>query len=102
MEVIEVTEQPEQAQPSDKRLDFGGPDFDPLVALHTPGLQPPVPDAPVLDNVSKCAALLPPDPTQQQAAATNVLSEVMNCMRFVVCIGWARTLGIMLWHRPLF
>lgn len=43
----------------DAKLDFTSPEFDPALALQTQGLLPPVPDAPLLDNVSKCAALLP-------------------------------------------
>jgi hypothetical protein len=43
----------------DPKLEFTSPEFDPALALQTQGLLPPVPDAPVLDNVSKCASLLP-------------------------------------------
>jgi hypothetical protein len=37
----------------DSRLDFTSPQFDAQLALQTPNVQLPVPDAPVLDNVSK-------------------------------------------------
>lgn len=46
---------------SPSRLDFTSSAFDPLAALHTPHLQPPVPDAAPLDNVAKCRAILPPE-----------------------------------------
>lgn len=39
--------------------DFLSPRFNALKALNTPGLQLPVPDAPPLDNVSKCRSILP-------------------------------------------
>ncbi len=42
-------------------LDFLSPSFDPLRALHAPGLQPPDPAAQPLDNVAKCRAVLPPE-----------------------------------------
>jgi len=42
-------------------LDFTSPAFDALAALNTPGLQPPVADAPPVDNLAKARALLPPD-----------------------------------------
>lgn len=81
----EITEQQGHDHLRDKRRDFVSSEFDPLLALQTPGLRPPVPDAPVLDNVSKCAALLPPDETQQQASAATVQSEVSTVARHRGC-----------------
>lgn len=47
--------------PPDPALDFLSDSFDAERALSTPGLQPPIPDAPVLDYLAKCRMLLPPD-----------------------------------------
>ena len=41
-------------------LDFLSPSFDAALALATPGLLPPDPRAPILDNVTACRRLLPP------------------------------------------
>jgi hypothetical protein len=46
---------------ADPRLDFFSHEFDALLALTTPGVEPPQPRARPLDNLSKCRALLPPD-----------------------------------------
>ncbi|KAF8066332.1 LSM11 [Scenedesmus sp. PABB004] len=59
--------------PPESALDFTSPAFDAAAALAATDLQPPVPGAPLLDNVSKCAALLPPEaggPTAAPAAPT--------------------------------
>ena len=40
-------------------LDFLSAEFDPVLALSTPGLAPPDPDASPLDNVAKCRSILP-------------------------------------------
>ncbi|GFR47528.1 hypothetical protein Agub_g9246, partial [Astrephomene gubernaculifera] len=45
--------------PPSPSLDFLSPRFDPLRALHTPGLVPPLPGVRPLDNVSQCRKLLP-------------------------------------------
>lgn len=45
----------------DSHLDFCHPDFNPLLALTTFGVRPPVPDAIPLDNLHKCRSLLPED-----------------------------------------
>lgn len=42
-------------------VDFLSASFDPLLALSTHGLHPPVPDAPTLDYLAKCRELLPPE-----------------------------------------
>ena len=47
-------------RPSSAALDFLSPAFDAALALSTPGLLPPDPRAPVLDNVTACRRLLPP------------------------------------------
>lgn len=52
---------------TDARLNFTSPQFDPGLALQTTDLEPPVRDAPVLDNISKCAALLPSASAQPEA-----------------------------------
>jgi hypothetical protein len=67
----------QESQQQDQRLDFTSAEFDPGVALQTQGLQPPVPDAPVLDNVSKCAALLPE--AEAQKAQQKPLSTEVRC-----------------------
>ena len=43
----------------DPALDFFSTEFDPGLALSTPGLVPPEPDARPLDNVAKCRSILP-------------------------------------------
>lgn len=48
-------------KPSDPTLNFLSPEFDALKALNTPGLLPPVKNAPLKDNVSQCRSLLPED-----------------------------------------
>eukprot|EP00775_Hariotina_reticulata_P011596 gene11596-11740_t len=64
-----------QGDPAELRasLDFTSPFFDAEAALKQPDLQPPVPDAAVLDNVSKCASLVPG--ALQQASTHRVASE---------------------------
>ncbi len=47
--------------PRSPSLDFRSVFFNPLRALYTPGLQPPVPNAAPMDNISKFRRLLPPD-----------------------------------------
>ena len=47
--------------PANPHLDFESRDFDAALALSTAGLQPPVPAAPILDNISKFRPLLPPE-----------------------------------------
>ena len=42
-------------------LDFFSEHFDPLRALYTKGLQPPIPRVKALDNVVKCRLILPPE-----------------------------------------
>ena len=42
-------------------LDFFSTSFDPLLALNTPGLRPPIPDAKPLITVQMCRPLLPDD-----------------------------------------
>jgi hypothetical protein len=70
------------SEQQDPRLDFTCPEFDPAVALQTRNLLPPVPDAPLLDNVSKCATLLPEAAEAQKAQQLPPSEEVsMNsCM----------------------
>jgi hypothetical protein len=57
-------------KPVDPQLDFTSPAFDAAVALAAPGVTLPVPEAPLLDNVAKCAVLLPSE------AATGAGAEV--------------------------
>ncbi|GIL75278.1 hypothetical protein Vretimale_7975 [Volvox reticuliferus] len=62
--------------PPSPSLDFLSPAFDSLRALHTPGLQPPLPDVRPLDNVSQCRKLLPPEvpdalPLEKKAKVNN-------------------------------
>lgn len=47
--------------PTDPRLDFFSREFDALLALYTPGLEPPNPRARPLDFLGKCRSLLPPE-----------------------------------------
>lgn len=54
---------------NDPRLDLTRSGFDPQLALQTPQLQLPVPDAPVLDNVSKCAGFVQKDEDEEQQQA---------------------------------
>lgn len=42
-------------------LDFFSEHFDPLRALYTKGLQPPIARVKALDNVVKCRLILPPE-----------------------------------------
>ena len=52
------------AQPASRGgdpLDFFSESFDAALALATPGLEPPVRDAPQLDTLAKCRHLLPPE-----------------------------------------
>lgn len=57
------------ATPVDVVVDFMSPHFDAASALAMPGLALPVPDAPLLDNVAKCAALLAPEVVAAAGAA---------------------------------
>jgi hypothetical protein len=52
---------------ADPRLDFTSPAFDAALVLATEGLVPPVPDAPVLDNVAKWKQQQPEELLQQLA-----------------------------------
>lgn len=60
-------------------LDFFSPSFDPVAALASDSLLPPLPRAPALDNLSRCRALLPaghPDaPAGALAAAPSAEEE---------------------------
>jgi hypothetical protein len=58
--------EPAEASSIDPRLNFTSGDFDAGLALQTDGLQLPVPDAPLLDNISRCAGMLQPLDEQQQ------------------------------------
>lgn len=58
--------EPEEAPSIESRLDFTSAEFDAELALQTDGLQLPVPDAPLLDNISRCAGMLQPADDQQQ------------------------------------
>ena len=49
------------SDPALSALDFFSEHFDPLRALYTKGLQPPVPRMKALDNVVKCRLILPPE-----------------------------------------
>ncbi len=51
----------DQVPEADSELDFTSPAFNPAAALAAEGLVPPVPEATLLDNLSKCRALLPAD-----------------------------------------
>jgi hypothetical protein len=75
-EVAMAAEKSGQGDPTEQRpcLDFTSPHFDAEAALKDPNLQPPVPDAAILDNVSKCASLVPA--AVQQAPTHRVASEV--------------------------
>jgi hypothetical protein len=77
----------------DPRLDFTSSEFDPSVALQTQGLQPPLPDAPVLDNVSKCAALLP-EAEAQKAQQRPLSAEVSlhNAQHTIAAFAWPANL----------
>ena len=57
-QITEASGAAAKPEPEDPRLDFERPDFDAELALQTAHLEPPVPDAPVLDNVSKFAGLV--------------------------------------------
>jgi hypothetical protein len=66
--------------PSDPRLDLTSPEFDAELALGaSTGVQLPVPDAPVLDNISRCAGMLQlpeeQQPAQQQQQSIEVRAE---------------------------
>ena len=50
-------------------LDFFSTSFDAALALATPGVEPPVPGAPLLDTLAKCRVLLPPEMEESLAAA---------------------------------
>ena len=50
-------------------LDFFSASFDAALALATPGVEPPVKDAPILDTLAKCRVLLPPEMEESLAAA---------------------------------
>lgn len=54
--------------PPDPHLDLTSPEFDAELALRaSTGVQLPVPDAPVLDNISRCAGMLQLPEEQQPA-----------------------------------
>ncbi len=52
----------------DPGLDFFSPQFDATRALAMPWLQPPDPSVAPLDNIWKCAKLLPPELPESAAA----------------------------------
>lgn len=65
-------------------LNFASPDFDPLLALTTEGVVPPVADAPPLDYLAKCRVLLPEEhedyhsalpPRTRATASRNVVTS---------------------------
>jgi hypothetical protein len=58
--------------PHDERLDFFSPRFDALLALTTPGVQPPQPGARPLDYLAKCRALLPSEMEARARARARV------------------------------
>jgi hypothetical protein len=66
----------------DPALDFFSEEFDAAKALTTPGLQPPMPDAPVLDYLAKCRTLLPPEMPESLA---NVAKEAGQKSGSEVC-----------------
>ena len=53
----------------DPRLDFFSASFDPVLALATAGLRPPLPDVAPLVSVAMCRGLLPHDHPQYKAAS---------------------------------
>ena len=57
------------ARGGDPLLDFFSESFDAILALATPGLEPPVRDAPQLDTLAKCRVLLPPEMEESLADA---------------------------------
>lgn len=62
---------PPLEQSEDPRLDLSSCQFDAALALASQRVRLPVPDAPLLDNVSKCAAMLVlPPPPRGDAAVT--------------------------------
>lgn len=61
MNTIRMSDGMDPRAPSDPALDFLSPAFDPALALATPGLVPPDPNALPMDNVSKCRSILPPE-----------------------------------------
>lgn len=75
-EMTSTAEDPQSRHSIDFRLDFTSTEFDPQLALQTEDLQLPVPDAPVLDNISRCAGMVQaadnqgPQQVQQQDAAS--------------------------------
>eukprot|EP00884_Botryococcus_braunii_P002410 jgi/Botrbrau1/1216/Bobra.0163s0024.1 len=66
------------AHMSDPALDFFSPQFDAEKALHTPGVVPPVPDAPVLDNIYRCRRILPPEDPQSLSALLALKQKSIN------------------------
>jgi small nuclear ribonucleoprotein (snRNP)-like protein len=71
MEPQQEEKEQEQQQQSpaddvDPRLDLTSPEFDAQLALQTTDVQLPVTDAPVLDNISRCAGMLQQDDSSQK------------------------------------
>lgn len=59
-------------------LDFLSRDFDPLLALYTPRLQPPNPRALPLDNVHKCRGILPLGDPNYRVIHSNTTNAVLQ------------------------
>ena len=54
------------------QFNFLSPKFDALLALTTPGVQPPIPNARPLDNLHSFRRLLPSDHPQYLAPKTDI------------------------------
>ena len=66
---------------ADPALDFLSASFDPVLALSTPNLEPPDPDARPLDNVAKCRSILPSElPESLANVEKKTASEVGGSM----------------------
>lgn len=61
--------EPETGAEAAAALDFLSESFDPLRALRTEGLQPPIAKVRPLDNLNKCRAILPPEVPESLANA---------------------------------
>lgn len=68
------------SNPADPALDFLSASFDPALALSTPNLEPPDPNARPLDNVAKCRSILPAElPESLANVEKRTASEVGAC-----------------------